>query len=196
MLPCPQIFPWFHLQIPTPDVRFGLQWVPQWYCNEQNIGIVNHLLYGFRSHLLFCDKLIRELKQPPPPRQPQKTIGFLSKTTALLLRRETCYCDVLWRTWTYDGEFSFPFLNLDKLLKNSTPGKVGYIWQIERVQIEATKVETGTHIQFLATFSLPSLKLPRFPVGNSLYALRMKWKRSFFHTILPQQVRLSRRKSQ
>ena len=134
----------------------------------------------FKKSLLCCDKLIRALKQPPPPRQPQKTIGFLSKATALLLRRETCYCDVLWRTWTYDGEFSFPFLNLDKLLKNSTPGKVGYIWQIERVQIEATKVETGTHIQFLATFSLPSLKLPRFPVGNSLYALRMKWERSFF----------------
>ena len=111
-----------------------------WTKYGRNIGIINHLLYGLRSHLLCRDKLIRALKQPPPPRQPQKTIGFLSKTTALLLRRETCYCDVLWRTWTYDGEFSFPFLNLDKLLKNSTPGKVGYIWQIERVQIQATKV--------------------------------------------------------
>ena len=26
-------------------------------------------------------------------------------------------------TWKYDDEFSFPFLNLNKILKNSTPGK-------------------------------------------------------------------------
>ena len=187
MLPCPQIFPWFHLQIPTPDVRFGLQWVPQWYCNEQNIGIINHLLYGFRSHLLFCDKLIRELKQPPPPRQPQKTIGFLSKTTALLLRRETSYsitATFYGGRWTYDGEFSVLFLKLDILPKNSTAGKVGHIWHIERVQIDAIKVDSVGDIHFLATFSLPSLssllKLPRFPVGNSLYAPRITRKRSFF----------------
>ena len=34
---------------------------------------------------------------------------------------------VLWRTWTYDDEFAFLFLNLTKILKNSTPGKVACI---------------------------------------------------------------------
>ena len=43
---------------------------------------------------------------------------------------------VLCRTWTYDDEFSFNFLNLNKILKNSTPGKVACIWHIERVQID------------------------------------------------------------
>ena len=36
-------------------------------------------------------------------------------------------------------EFSFLFLNLNKILKNSTPGKVACIWHIERVQIDAIK---------------------------------------------------------
>ena len=43
--------------------------------------------------------------------------------------------------WTYDNEFSFPFLNLNKIFKNSTPGKVAYIWHIERVQIDVIKFE-------------------------------------------------------
>ena len=34
----------------------------------------------------------------------------------------------LWRTWTYDDEFSFIFFNLNKILKNTTPGKVACIW--------------------------------------------------------------------
>ena len=56
------------------------------------------------------------------------------------LRRETSQFAVLWRTWTYNDEFSFLFLNLNKILKNSAPGKVACIWHIERVQIEATLV--------------------------------------------------------
>ena len=55
------------------------------------------------------------------------------------LRRETSWFDVLWRTWTYDDEFSFLFFNLTKILKNSTPGKVACIWHIERVQMDAIK---------------------------------------------------------
>ena len=31
-------------------------------------------------------------------------------------------CDVLWRTWTYYDKFSLLYLNMDKALKNSTPG--------------------------------------------------------------------------
>jgi len=62
-----------------------------------------------------------------------------------------------------DDEFSFIFLNLNKILKNSTPGKVPCFWHIERVQIDAIKFER-TEIHFLPTFSLPSssslLKVP------------------------------------
>ena len=32
------------------------------------------------------------------------------------------------------------FLSLGKLLTNSTPGNIAYIWQIEQVQIEAVKL--------------------------------------------------------
>ena len=42
---------------------------------------------------------------------------------------------------SYDDEFSFLFLNLNKILKNSTPGKVAIIWHIERIQIYAIKFE-------------------------------------------------------
>ena len=58
--------------------------------------------------------------------------------------------------WTYDNEFSFLFLILNKIFKNSTPGKVAYIWHIERVQIDASKFERTIIYQFfLSTFSLP-----------------------------------------
>ena len=40
-----------------------------------------------------------------------------------------------------------PLLNLNKILKNWTPGKVAYIWHIERVQIDAMKFER-TQIHF------------------------------------------------
>ena len=73
------------------------------------------------------------------------------------LRRDTSADATFYRgTWTHHDEFSFLFLNLNiKVLKNSTPGKVAYIWHIERVQIYAIKFER-TQIHFLATFSLPS----------------------------------------
>ena len=68
----------------------------------------------------------RDLKQRRPRRQQQrqKTIGFMSKTTALhvhhafqyisltssaWLRRETSQCDVLRRTWTYYDKVSLLF---------------------------------------------------------------------------------------
>ena len=41
----------------------------------------------------------------------------------------------------HDDKFSFLFLNLDKFLKNSTPGNIAYIWQIDRVQIDATSLK-------------------------------------------------------
>ena len=51
--------------------------------------------------------------------------------------------------------FSFSFLTwiFDKALKNSTPGKLDVIWQIERVQIDTIKLN-GRKFIFLPTFSL------------------------------------------
>ena len=37
---------------------------------------------------------------------------------------------------------------MDKFLKNSTPGNVSYIWQIERFQVDAIKFKR-TQINFL-----------------------------------------------
>ena len=105
-----------------------------------------------------------ELKQLRRQQQRKKTIGFMSKTTALhvqhaflyismtftaRLRRETSQCDVLRRTWTCYDKSSLLYLNMDKALKNSTPGKVAYIWRIERFQIDAIKFER-TQINFLS----------------------------------------------
>ena len=56
---------------------------------------------------------------------------------------------------------------MDKVLKNLNPGKVAYIWQIERVQIDAIKFER-TQIHFSVMFLLSSLllKLPNDAVNE------------------------------
>ena len=64
-------------------------------------------------------------------------------------------CDVLWRTGAYHDKFSSLFLNLDKVLKNQTPGVIAFIWQIESVEIDAIKFER-TQIHFLGDVSMPS----------------------------------------
>ena len=46
-------------------------------------------------------------------------------------------------------QFSLLYLNMAKALKNSTPGKVAYIWRIERFQIDAIKFER-TQIHFFS----------------------------------------------
>ena len=43
---------------------------------------------------------------------------YISLTSTAGLRRETSLCDVLWRTGTYDDEFSFLFLNLNNNSNN------------------------------------------------------------------------------
>ena len=53
--------------------------------------------------------------------------------------------DVDW----YCVNFSVLYLNMDKALKNSTPGKVSYIWRIERFQTDARKFER-TQIHFFS----------------------------------------------
>ena len=45
-------------------------------------------------------------------------------------------------------QFSLLYLNMAKALKNSTPGKVAYIWRIERFQIDATKFLKGRKFIF------------------------------------------------
>ena len=52
---------------------------------------------------------------------------YISLTCTVRLRRETPLFDVLWRTWTYGDEFSFLVLNVNKILQNSTLGKVACI---------------------------------------------------------------------
>ena len=64
-------------------------------------------------------------------------------------------CDVSWRTGACHDEFSSLFLNLDKVLKNQTPGVIAFIWQIESVQIDAIKFER-TQIHFLGDVSMLS----------------------------------------
>ena len=46
-------------------------------------------------------------------------------------------------------KFSFLYFNLNKILTNSTPGKVACIWHIEQVQIDAIKFER-TQIHFFS----------------------------------------------
>ena len=50
---------------------------------------------------------------------------------------------------TYDDKLSFLYLNMDKVVKNSTPRKLAYIWRIVRFQIDAIKFER-TQIQFFS----------------------------------------------
>ena len=65
--------------------------------------------------------------------------------------------------------FSLLYLNMEKALKNSTPGKVAYIWRIERFQIDTIKFEGRKFIFFFGggggIFSLPSslVKAPIMP---------------------------------
>ena len=49
--------------------------------------------------------------------------------------------DVLQRQWTNDDKFSFFFVNLDKVFKNSSPREIAYIWKIKQLQIDAITFE-------------------------------------------------------
>ena len=52
---------------------------------------------------------------------------------------------------------------MDKVLTNSTPGKIAYTLQIERVQTDAIEFDR-TQIHFLGTFSLVSTSLLKLPI--------------------------------
>ena len=68
------------------------------------------------------------------------------------------------------------YLNMDKALKNLTPGKVAYICRIERFQIDAIKIER-TQIHFFVMFSLPSSSsMRKVPITMRTTASRKKLK--------------------
>ena len=92
----------------------------------------------------------------------KKTIGFHDQTCITLfstfLWRPLHDYDVKLPNLTFYGgrghtmtNFPSSFLNLNKILKNSTPGNVACIWHIERVQIDAIKFER-TQIHFFVRF--------------------------------------------
>ena len=59
----------------------------------------------------------------------------------------TLFSSFLWRL-LYD-EFSFPFLNLVNSLRiQETPGKIAYIWQIKRVQTDASAIKFALGYRF------------------------------------------------
>ena len=62
---------------------------------------------------------------------------------------------------------SFLFLNLNKILKNSTLGKVACIWHIERVQIDATKFERTQIHFFTNVFTAVVVVLAKVPKNCS-----------------------------
>ena len=125
----------------------------------------------------------RKLEQPWWWRQGQKTIGFMSKTTAGHVHHA-----FMWRPLhnnnakppnaTFCGgredtmrNVLFLFLTLDKVLENSTPGETACIWQIEWVQIDPNRsdkvwedknlVLVMLSLLFSLPFSLSLLKMAR-----------------------------------
>ena len=80
---------------------------------------------------------------------------YLFKQTLVVANWPFIYVDVLWRTWIYDDKLSFLHLNMDKVVKNSTSGKLAYILRIVQFLIDAIKFDR-TQIHFLVMFSLLS----------------------------------------
>ena len=95
-----------------------------------------------------CQDKMRELnKKRRRQRQLQgpKKIGFLSKTKALhvhhasfastaRLRRENLLIRRFIEVVNIQRRIFLSLYNLNKILKNSTPGKTAYLWQFERMK--------------------------------------------------------------
>ena len=133
-----------------------------------------------RNFTLRCISLIGELKQTKRRQQQlQKTIGFMSKATALhvhhalqyisltftaRLRRKTSQCDFLWRTWTCDDEISFFFVTWIKSLRIQLQEKSPILDKLNGFKKTQKSLKRRKFI-FSATFSLPSSSsLLKFPV--------------------------------
>ena len=87
-----------------------------------------------------------------------------------------------WRTWTYYDEFPFVFLSLNKILKNSTPGKVESLKECKFI--------------FWPSFSLPPLRRPCLSslmttrVAEGLEGARQeRLVHLFSHLLLPKRTR-------
>ena len=89
----------------------------------------------------------------------KKTIGLICKTITLIhfichhcmtkrLCHESVYFHVL-RTMCVPDKIVFLFLNLDMVVRNSTPGNFAYIWQRRWDGIITMKIER-MHINFLS----------------------------------------------
>ena len=95
--------------------------------------------------------------------------GMSKKAMGLIIRTTTCMCNTLLRTYLcrhcstttwkslmsnfyreynqVNEEVLFPFLYLNMVLRNSTPGEIACIWQGKWDEIIAIKIE-GTRIPF------------------------------------------------
>ena len=102
------------------------------------------------------------------------TLKTLCSRLTAPLRRETSQCAVLWRTWTYDDKLSFLYLNMDKVVKNSSPGKLAYICRNMRFQIHAIKFERKQ-----------ILLLVVFPFSSSALLLKVPNLGQLDHQLLP-----------
>ena len=93
------------------------------------------------------------------------------------MRRFMYYVDIL-------RQFSLLYLNMDKALKNSTPGKVAYIWRIERFQIDAIKFEM-TQIHFYWFFMFSVFVFVVVVVGWGRYCLSVSYRNSLKDRYFP-----------
>ena len=67
----------------------------------------------------------------------------ISFAVMALLRRESAWFHVLWRTWAEDSDFLFLFLTFRTVFKNSTQEKFASIWRIERDGTSSIKFESA-----------------------------------------------------
>ena len=106
---------------------------------EDEVTLLSFLVSFNDQHVKSSCSINRELKQRRRRRQRQrcKTIGLMSKNnrsaraftfwyislpSSAKQQREMTTIEVLWRTWTHDGEFCIFFLNLYPTPTNSVPG--------------------------------------------------------------------------
>lgn len=75
-------------------------------------------------------------------------------------------------SWTYDNKFSFPFLNLDTIHKNSTTGTLSPTFNKiitgKRVEMDAIKLERKQIHFFSDVCTASSLLLPKLPMQTTL----------------------------
>ena len=102
---------------------------------------------------------------------------FISLTSTARIRRETSQFAVLWRTWTYDDEFSFLFLNLNKILKLQLQEKSPAFDILSGSKHTWSSLKECKFI-FLPTFSLTSSSsLLKVPINYAVNVFGKKFSR-------------------